>query len=76
MRNCHGIFTTTDYSDYIDFYFDNGLHGLHRLLELNIYNSLNRDKEYSTTTDYSDYIDFFFNNGLRRITQITRIKNL
>ena len=36
MRNGHGIFTTTDYSDYIDFFFDNGLDGLDGLLENSI----------------------------------------
>ena len=32
MRNGHGIFTTTDFSDYIDFYFDNGLRRITQII--------------------------------------------
>ena len=59
MRNGHGIFTTTDYSDYIDFYFDNGLRRIIRIARI--------------ICEICDICEKLRNNGLRRITRIARI---
>ncbi len=58
MRNGHGIFTTTDYADYRDLFFNNGLKRITRIARI--------------ICEICDICEKLRNNGLRRM-RIARI---